>query len=78
MFDKKGLFMNLLVPIGTIVTLLGLAILIWCILRVAQARKTIKNDIEMRGKLQKMATMNMIALFLSFVGLIIVIFGVIL
>jgi len=70
--------MNLLVPIGTIVTLLGLAILIWCILRVAQARKTIKNDIEMRGKLQKMATMNMIALFLSFVGLIIVIFGVIL
>ena len=78
MFDKKGLFMNLLVPIGTIVTLLGLAILIWCILRVAQARKTIKNDIEMRGKLQKMATMNMIALFLSFVGLIIVILGVIL
>ena len=78
MFDKKGLFMNLLVPIGTIVTLLGLAILIWCILRVAQARKTIKNDIEMRGKLQKMATMNMIALFLSFVGLMIVIFGVIL
>jgi hypothetical protein len=78
LFDKKGLFMNLLVPIGTIVTLLGLAILIWCILRVAQARKTIKNDIEMRGKLQKMATMNMIALFLSFVGLIIVIFGVIL
>lgn len=70
--------MNLLVPIGTIVTLLGLAILIWCILRVAQARKTIKNDIEMRGKLQKMATMNMIALFLSFVGLMIVIFGVIL
>jgi len=70
--------MNLLVPIGTIVTLLGLAILIWCILRVAQARKTIKNDIEMRGKLQKMATMNMIALFLSFVGLIIVILGVIL
>jgi hypothetical protein len=78
LFDKKGLFMNLLVPIGTIVTLLGLAILIWCILRVAQARKTIKNDIEMRGKLQKMATMNMIALFLSFVGLMIVIFGVIL
>lgn len=70
--------MNLLVPIGTIVTLLGLAILIWCILRVAQARKTIKNDIEMRRKLQKMATMNMIALFLSFVGLMIVIFGVIL
>ena len=70
--------MDFLIPIGTIVTLLGLAILIWCILRVAQARKTIKNDVEMREKLQKMATMNMLALFLSFIGLAIVIFGVVL
>ena len=70
--------MDFLVPIGTIITLMGLAILIWCILRVAKARKTIKNDVEMREKLQKMAALNMTALFLSFIGLIIVVFGVIL
>ena len=45
--------MDFLVPIGTIITLMGLAILIWCILRVAKARKTIKNDVEMRGKITK-------------------------
>ena len=70
--------MDFLVPIGTIITLMGLTILIWCILRVAKACKTIKNDVEMREKLQKMAALNMIALFLSFIGLIIVVFGVIL
>ena len=70
--------MDFLVPIGTIITLMGLTILIWCILRVAKARKIIKNDVEMREKLQKMAALNMIALFLSFIGLIIVVFGVIL
>ena len=70
--------MDFLILHGTIVTLVGLCILIWCILRVNKARKNITDDNEMRDKLKSMAAINMLALFLSFIGLLIVIFGIIL
>jgi hypothetical protein len=70
--------MDFLIILGTVVTLIGLGVLIWCILMVAGARRNIKDDIQMRERLQKMAAINMLALFLSFIGLMIVVIGVIL
>ena len=70
--------MDFLIILGTVVTLIGLGVLIWCILMVASARRNIKDDVQMRERLQKMAAINMLALFLSFIGLMIVMIGVIL
>ena len=70
--------MDFLIILGTVVTLIGLGVLIWCILMVASARRNIKDDVQMRKRLQKMAAINMLALFLSFIGLMIVVIGVIL
>ncbi len=70
--------MDFLILLGTIVTLMGLCILIWCILRVNKARQNITDDTEMRDKLKNMAAVNTLALFLSFIGLMIVILGIIL
>lgn len=70
--------MDFLIILGTVVTLIGLGVLIWCILMVASARRKIKDDVQMRERLQKMAAINMLALFLSFIGLMIVVIGVIL
>ena len=70
--------MDFLIILGTFVTLIGLGVLIWCILMVASARRNIKDDVQMRERLQKMAAINMLALFLSFIGLMIVVIGVIL
>ena len=70
--------MDFLIILGTVVTLIGLGVLIWCIIMVASARRNIKDDVQMRERLQKMAAFNMLALFLSFIGLMIVVVGVIL
>ena len=70
--------MDFLIILGTVVTLIGLGVLIWCILMVASARRNIKDDVQMRERLQKMAAINMLALFLSFIGLMIVVIGIIL
>ena len=70
--------MDFLIILGTVVTLIGLGVLIWCIMMVANARRNIKDDVQMRERLQKMAAINMLALFLSFIGLMIVVIGVIL
>ena len=70
--------MDFLIILGTVVTLIGLGVLVWCILMVASARRNIKDDVQMRERLQKMAAINMLALFLSFIGLMIVVVGVIL
>ena len=70
--------MDFLIILGTVVTLIGLGVLLWCILMVANARRNIKDDVQMRERLQKMAAINMLALFLSFIGLMIVVIGVIL
>lgn len=63
---------------GAAISLLGLAGLIWCILRVMKARRAKLPDDEMRTLLQSVLPMNMGALFLSVIGLMLVVVGVIL
>lgn len=61
---------------GATLSLLGLVGLIWCILRVARAKRAKLDDAEMRDVLKSAIPMNLGALFLSVIGLMMVIIGI--
>lgn len=68
--------MQTLVWIGAAISVLGLCGLVWCILRVAGAKRRTSDDEELRAEVQKVLPWNMGALFLSVIGLMIVIVGI--
>ncbi|MEM9434588.1 MAG: hypothetical protein AAGA12_11755 [Pseudomonadota bacterium] len=68
--------MQILIPTGAVITLLGLAGLIWCILRVAKAKKAASSEDELRAALQSNVALNLGALCVSAIGLMMVIFGI--
>ncbi len=61
---------------GTAVSLLGLLGLIYCIVRVSRAKRAGMSDEEMRAELKKVVPLNLGALFLSVIGLMMVIIGI--
>ena len=70
--------MEILIWIGSILSLLGLVGLLWCIKTVLRAKKAAVSDKELRMSLQKIVPLNMAALFISAIGLILVILGIML
>ena len=70
--------MTWLIWSGAAVSLLGLAGLVWCILIVMRARRAGLEDAEMRRRLARVLPLNMGALFLSVVGLMMVVIGILL
>lgn len=68
--------MEFLIWLGAAVTLVGLALLIWCIVRVMKARKAGLSDDDLRAALQKVVPVNTGALFLSMIGLMLVVLGI--
>jgi hypothetical protein len=68
--------MEILVWIGAAVSVLGLAGLVWCILRVARAKRSGLSDDALRAEVQKVVPLNMGALMLSVLGLMMVILGI--
>ena len=70
--------MEILIWIGSILSLLGLVGLLWCIKTVLRAKKDAVSDEELRMSLQKIVPFNMAALFLSAIGLMFVILGIML
>ena len=70
--------MEMLIWLGAAVTLAGLALLVWCILRVIRARRAGLSDDELRAALQKILPVNTGALFLSVIGLMLVVLGIVL
>jgi hypothetical protein len=68
--------METLIWIGTAVTVVGLALLLWCILAVAKARGAGLPDAELRARLQRAVVLNLGALLLSAVGLMMVVVGI--
>lgn len=70
--------MEWLVAIGAVVSLLGIAGLIWCILMALKARKSSSNEEELRLRLQRVVLLNMSALGVSALGLMIVVIGIVL
>ncbi|MDD9727387.1 hypothetical protein PVV74_18160 [Roseovarius sp. SK2] len=70
--------MEMLIWLGAAVTLAGLALLVWCILRVIRARRAGLSDDDLRATLQKILPVNTGALFLSVIGLMLVVLGIVL
>jgi len=68
--------MEWLIWIGAVVSLVGLAGIIWCIFSVAKAKRANLAEDEMRAQLAKVLPMNMGALFLSVIGLMLVVVGI--
>ncbi|AVO36287.1 hypothetical protein [Pukyongiella litopenaei] len=64
--------------IGTVVTLAGLAGLVWCILRVARAKRAGLREEDLRAVMQSTMPLNTGALFLSVMGLMLVVIGIML
>lgn len=67
--------MGWLVNLGVVVTVAGLAGLVWCIWSVAKAKRSNLDDDAMKAHLSKMVTLNMGSLFVATFGLMIVILG---
>ncbi|MBO9436527.1 hypothetical protein J7394_20115 [Ruegeria sp. R13_0] len=61
---------------GAALSVAGLVGLIWCILRVMKARKAGLSDDELRAVVQGVLPWNLGALFLSVMGLMLVILGI--
>lgn len=68
--------LDILIWSGTIVSMIGLAGLVWCIVRVARARRSGLDDDALREEVRKVVPLNMGALFLSVIGLMLVILGI--
>ena len=68
--------MAFLIWAGVGASLLGLAGLIWCIVKVAKAKKSGLSDDELRDVVKKVVPLNLGSLMLSTLGLMMVILGI--
>lgn len=70
--------MEILIWSGAAVSVVGLAALVWCILRALKAKRAGLPDDVLRARLQKIVLVNMGALFLSVIGLMMIVIGILL
>lgn len=73
-----GVAMQSLIWAGAAMTLVGLAGLIYCILRAARAKRAGLDDAAMRAELQRVVTINLAAVGVSALGLAAVVAGIML
>ncbi|WP_439104842.1 hypothetical protein [Celeribacter marinus] len=64
--------------VGALLTLFGLALLVYCIVAALKAKKLGGTDEEVLARLQKVVPLNMLALMTSALGLGAVTIGIIL
>ena len=65
-----------LILAGALLSVVGLFGLIWCIVFVARARKAQLSDEELKSRLQKALPLNLGSLFVSVIGLMLIILGI--
>lgn len=70
--------MDMLIYFGVALTLAGVALLVYCIVQALKAKKLGGSDDEVRARLQKVVTLNLVALMVSAIGLGAVTIGAIL
>lgn len=70
--------MEYLVWAGAAVSLIGLGGLVYCIGQVWRARRAGMGEDEMRDLLKRVVPVNSCALFLSMIGLMMVVVGIVL
>lgn len=69
---------EILIWAGAAISLIGLVGLVWCIVRVTRAKRAKLGEDEMRAVLQQVLPLNLGALFLSVIGLMMVVIGIML
>lgn len=70
--------MDKVVLAGIVVTLIGLAGLIWCMTKAYAAKKSGLEGEALTQHLQKLVAINLAAFFLSAIGLALVVIGILL
>lgn len=70
--------MDILIWIGAAVTVIGFCGILWSIVAVVRARRAGLDDTGLRARLNAVLPVNIGALFLSFLGLMLVVLGIIL
>ncbi len=68
--------MEWLIWTGAAVSLAGVFALIWCVFYTLRARRAGLDDAALRARLQKAVVVNMVALFGSVIGLMMVVVGI--
>jgi len=63
---------------GATLSLIGLAGLVWCIQRVFRARRSGLSDDALREVLKSVLPINLGAMFVSVIGLMVVVIGIVL
>lgn len=63
---------------GAALTVVGLAGLIYCVLRATKAKRLGLDDAAMRAELQRVVTINLAAVGVSALGLAVVVTGILL
>ena len=70
--------MEMLVWLGAAVTVIGMIGIIYSVVLVTRARRADLGDDALRARLNKVLPVNLAALFLSVIGLMMVVVGVLL
>ncbi|MFT4999625.1 MAG: hypothetical protein ACI861_001524 [Paracoccaceae bacterium] len=70
--------MEILVPIGAVVALLGLIGLGYCIWLAVSAKRAELDEVDMKARLQKVVALNMAAMGFSAIGLMMIVIGILL
>jgi hypothetical protein len=73
---KTTSIFEMIIWAGASVSVIGLLGIVWCIIRVARARRADLAEDEMQATLQSVIPINLGALFLSVIGLMIVGVGI--
>ncbi|MBK6468855.1 MAG: hypothetical protein IPL38_19065 [Rhodobacter sp.] len=68
--------MQAMIWAGALVSLVGVAGLVYCVLRALRARRAGLQDEAMRAELQRVVVINMGALAVSALGLMLVVLGI--
>lgn len=70
--------MEILVLAGAAISLVGLAGIVWSLLAVMRARRSIKDDAALRARIREILPVNLGALLFSVLGLMAIVIGLIL
>ncbi|MGY6548387.1 MAG: hypothetical protein ACXIU7_05195 [Roseinatronobacter sp.] len=61
---------------GTIISLMGVVALLWCVVYVVRLRKAGLDDATLRARMQRAVLVNFAALAVSTLGLMVVVLGI--
>lgn len=70
--------MEIIVWIGAALSAIGICGIVYSIVAVARAKRAKLSDEELRARISKILPINLIALFVSMIGLMAVVIGVLL